>query len=461
MFRSLTGTQKADLFQMFMKVLTHILLACIFFLIMSFNNPQIIIPSRTMAVTILMYISMMLVMNVVYGGYTLGKRNDKSVISSLIIAAVITCAMTYLQLQIMNVNEDNKPYLILLGQDFLLLLAIICAQSFLIAGMVKLGNKLYYIIAPPSNCCVIIYKQNDITEAIIKKVKTYSRNYKINDIVVVGDADLSQVMERNETVFLCGIPTNERIEIILQCYRLRKTIAYLPELEDVIVSNAKQLVIDDALFLLIDNRTMTYTQRIIKRLMDISLSFIGLIISSPFLLLAAIAIKIYDGGHVLYKQERLTINAKQFTLIKLRTMSENAQGNNVKCGSARVSDQRITPVGRILRRFRLDEVPQLLNIIKGEMSIVGPRPEMIENIKTYKKEVPTFTYRERMKAGLTGYAQVEGKYNTSPQDKLVLDLVYIESFTIWLDIKIILRTLTVLFKKESTEGFSPSENQYS
>ena len=125
-----------------------------------------------------------------------------------------------------------------------------------------------------------------------------------------------------------------------------------------------------------------------------------------------------------------------------------------------VDDPRITKVGSFLRRFRLDEIPQFYNILIGDMSIVGPRPEMMANVARYKMNLPSFVYREKMKAGLTGYAQIEGRYNTSAEDKLMLDMMYIESFSIWLDVKLLLRTFTVLMKKDSTQGFqkSPGSN---
>ena len=121
-------------------------------------------------------------------------------------------------------------------------------------------------------------------------------------------------------------------------------------------------------------------------------------------------------------------------------------------------DDRITPVGRVLRRFRIDELPQLINILKGEMSVVGPRPEMLENIENYMRHMPEFAYRNRVKAGLTGYAQVAGKYNTPPREKLMMDISYIENYSFWLDIKLILKTLTVFFREDATEPFEDGEN---
>ena len=186
-----------------------------------------------------------------------------------------------------------------------------------------------------------------------------------------------------------------------------------------------------------------------KRTMDIVLSLLALVITSPVLLACAIAIKICDGGKVIFKQQRATKDGRIFAVYKFRTMKEDAA-----VYSATDDDDRITSVGKVLRKYRLDELPQMLNILKGEMSIVGPRPEMLRNIYIYTKEYPEFEYRLRVKAGLTGYAQIAGKYNTTPKYKLILDLMYIENYSIIKDFKLILQTLIVFFKSDSTEGFA-------
>ena len=192
----------------------------------------------------------------------------------------------------------------------------------------------------------------------------------------------------------------------------------------------------------------------IHNLEEQALSLVGLIVASPIMLVCAIAIKAEDGGHVFYKQKRLTKYGRVFEVYKFRTMKEE---NSIH-KSVTENDDRITKVGKYLRKFRVDELPQLLNILKGDMTIVGPRPEMLENVEKYTEELPEFSYRLRMKAGLTGLAQISGKYNTSPKDKLVMDLMYIENYSIWMDIKLIFQTITVFLKaSESTEAFGSQE----
>ena len=176
-----------------------------------------------------------------------------------------------------------------------------------------------------------------------------------------------------------------------------------------------------------------------------------LVITSPIMLVTALVIKLYDKGPVLYKQVRCTRDAKEFEILKFRSMRVDAE----KDGVARLAskhDSRITPIGKFIRAVRIDELPQLINILKGEMSFIGPRPERPQIIAQYMEEMPEFAFRMKVKAGLAGYAQVYGKYNTTPYDKLKLDLFYIENYTVWLDLKLMLLTLKILFSPDSTEG---------
>ena len=188
-----------------------------------------------------------------------------------------------------------------------------------------------------------------------------------------------------------------------------------------------------------------------KRFLDLLIAIPMFIVASPIMLIVAIAIKSYDGGPALYKQERCTLNGKSFMICKFRSMIVNAEGDG-KARLASKNDNRITPVGEFIRKTRLDELPQLINIIKGEMSIVGPRPERPEIIAEYEKTIPEFACRLKVKGGLTGYAQIYGKYNTTPYDKLKMDMMYIQNYSLWLDIQLILMTLKIMFIKESTEG---------
>lgn len=203
--------------------------------------------------------------------------------------------------------------------------------------------------------------------------------------------------------------------------------------------------------MMIKRKPLNIYERIVKRIMDIVLCLIALIPGLPIMAITALAIKLDDNGPILYRQERVTKNEKRFNIIKFRSMVVDAEKDGAI--PATDNDPRITRVGKIIRRFRIDELPQIFNILKGDMSIVGPRPERVEHVEKYKKEIPEFVYRYKVKGGLTGYAQIYGKYNTTAYDKLRMDLLYVENYSLLLDIKLIVETVRILFKKESTEGF--------
>ncbi|MBR6552118.1 MAG: sugar transferase, partial [Clostridia bacterium] len=202
---------------------------------------------------------------------------------------------------------------------------------------------------------------------------------------------------------------------------------------------------------------LTIEQRAAKRFMDIVLSLIALILFSPLFVIIALAIKLYDRGPVFYKQKRATKDMRVFDILKFRSMIVDAEKDGPK--PATNNDSRITPVGKVIRALRVDELPQILNILKGDMSIVGPRPERVEHVEKYSKEIPEFTCRYKVRGGLTGYAQVFGKYNTSAYNKLKMDLMYIQKYSLALDIKLIIMTVKILFKKDSTEGFKEKKGK--
>ena len=207
-------------------------------------------------------------------------------------------------------------------------------------------------------------------------------------------------------------------------------------------------VFDDILMVSSDFNSITIGQMMMKRLVDLLIGSIGMLISLPFILVVAIAIKLEDGGPVFFKQQRITRYNTMFDVYKLRSMKVNAS-----IEEAKKDDDRITKVGKIIRKLRIDELPQFINILKGDMSIVGPRPDNMYIKSQIIDDMPQYDYRVKVKGGLTGYAQIYGKYNTHPSQKLIFDLEYINNYSVWKDIQLIFQTLTVFFKKDSTEGF--------
>lgn len=267
------------------------------------------------------------------------------------------------------------------------------------------------------------------------------------------DSDMA-ALEDAEAVFICAEQSTERSMTIDYCIARKLKFFVVPSTNDMFLSSARHIHMYHMPLLQMHMNEPTAGYLVLKRLMDIALSLIALAVLWPFMFIIALVIKIYDGGPAFYKQVRLTKNGKRFMLIKFRSMRVDAEADGVARLSTGDRDERITPVGKVLRKFRLDELPQILCILRGEMSIVGPRPERPEIAEKYERELPEFKLRLQAKAGLTGYAQVYGKYNSTPREKLQMDLIYISNPSIIEDLKLILTTLRVLFIKESTEGFS-------
>jgi exopolysaccharide biosynthesis polyprenyl glycosylphosphotransferase len=257
-------------------------------------------------------------------------------------------------------------------------------------------------------------------------------------------------------VVLWDIPTEERNQLLKFCYSRSRRVYLMPKIPDVLIKGSDQVHLFDTPLFLTREHALTVEQRLIKRMIDLTAALLLLLLTSPVLIITAVAVRCYDWGPALYKQIRCTAGGKRFQILKFRSMRMDAEKDGVARLASR-HDDRLTPVGKFIRAVRIDELPQLFNIIKGEMSFIGPRPERPEIIEQYLEDMPEFVFRMKMKAGLAGYAQVYGKYNTTPYDKLKLDLSYIENYSIWLDLKLMLLTLKILFKPESTEGIE--ENQ--
>ena len=257
-------------------------------------------------------------------------------------------------------------------------------------------------------------------------------------------------------VMLCGVPSSKRNDLLKYCVD-RNVEAYVrPSIGDLLVKGARPVQLDNLPVLVCHRSSPAIWYLALKRLTDIVLSLAALVVFSPFMLVTALAIKIYDGGPVLYKQLRLTKDGKEFYIYKFRSMRVDAEKDGV-ARLAQEHDDRITPVGKIIRAVRIDEIPQLFCILAGDMSIVGPRPERPEIAEKYEMEMPEFALRLQAKAGLTGLAQVYGKYNTTPYNKLQMDLQYISSMGVVEDLKIMFATVKILFMPESTEGVADGQ----
>ena len=295
-------------------------------------------------------------------------------------------------------------------------------QSVFVVLWVVVVRQIYVHIYPPRK--VIIIYGNYPLEAFLKKLDARQDRYEVCEILNYQkgfERICSDVLDF-EGVFLYDLPTEERNEIMKYCYEHSIRTYIVPKITDIIMKYSDELYLVDTPIYLSRNYGLNIEDRIIKRFTDIIVSFAALIILSPLMLIISVIVKLYDGGPVFYKQLRLTKDGKMFMIYKFRSMraDNDDKGSNARLASK--MDSRITPVGKVLRNLHFDELPQLFNVLKGDMSLVGPRPERPEIFLKYEKSIPQFDFRLKVKAGLTGYAQVYGRYNTSPIDKLKMDL---------------------------------------
>lgn len=294
---------------------------------------------------------------------------------------------------------------------------------------------------------------------IINKFMTRDDKYQIVKQINISEG-IDKVREEclgdYDGVIIWDVPSEYRNGLVKYCYGRNIRIYVMPKITDVLLKGSEELHLFDTPVLLIRDYSIKIEQRIIKRFLDIVIAVLGLIIFAIPMLAAAIAIKLTDGGPVFFKQVRCTLDRREFTLLKLRSMRVDSEKDGV-ARLASKNDSRITPVGKFIRMTRIDEAPQFINILRGDMSFIGPRPERPEIIKQYLEDMPEFAFRTRIRAGLGGYAQIYGKYNTTPYDKLKLDLTYIENYSIWLDLKLMLMLPKIMLTPDSTEGVE--ENQ--
>lgn len=317
-------------------------------------------------------------------------------------------------------------------------------------------NWFYFKVSPPRRTIIIYGDTKELYK--LNELKSISKKFNVVKSInaSVGKEALANEIESAQIVFLTDVEGELRSALIKECVTRGVQCYIMPRVGDIILSGADQMHTLSVPFMRVKRAAPAPEYLFVKRAIDIVASLIAIIILSPFMLVTALAIKIYDRGPVLYKQTRLTRNHKEFKVLKFRSMRVDAE----KDGVARLStehDSRITPIGKIIRKIRFDELPQLFNILKGDMTIVGPRPERPEIAAQYEKEIPSFGLRLQVKAGLTGYAQIYGKYNTEPYDKLKMDLIYINNMSLGEDIRLMFATIKILFLPESTEGIADGQ----
>ena len=338
------------------------------------------------------------------------------------------------------------PILLLSLKDFI----VVILWSFLVYYTFK-------TFFPAKNVLLITDKSGQ--KNIIKKFSNKGDIFVIKEIIEY-DNNIDEIYNKCESysdILIGDITSETRNDILKHCFNNSRNIYILPKLSDVLIKYSDDLFVFDSPVYLSANFGLSLESKILKRFFDIIVSLIVLIVFIPFWIIIAFAIKIEDGGPVLFLQERVTLNNKIFKIIKFRSMKLD---DDDRVLPTLKDDDRITVVGRFIRRFHLDEIPQFLNVLKGEMSVVGPRPERKEHVELYQKEIKEFEYRHKVKAGITGLAQIYGKYNTSAIDKLKLDLIYIKKYSFLFDVELMFRTLKVFFIGDNTEGFDIEDQEY-
>ena len=378
----------------------------------------------------------------VYGAFKVGYLRILDILYSHVLSILCVNIITYVQLALIGRWKwlsNIQPMIVLTILD--ILVAVVWGLFV---------RWIYAQIYPPRQLLFIYGEKNP--EDLIRKISTRKDKYTIRETIHIdkGEEAIKAKMSTYQSVLIGDISSQYRNRFLKYCFEKSIRCYTIPKISDIISRNASEIHLFDTPLLLSRNHGLLFEQKVIKRMVDMVASFIAVVIFSPLMLLIAILVKCYDKGPILYKQERLTLEGRTFNVLKFRSMRVDSEKDGARL--AMKNDSRVTPIGKIIRNLHFDEFPQLFNILKGDMSLVGPRPERPAIMAEYEKEIPEFKYRLKVKAGLTGYAQVYGKYNTTPYDKLKLDLTYIETYSVWLDIKMLMLTVKILFQKENTEG---------
>lgn len=324
------------------------------------------------------------------------------------------------------------------------------------AACVLIAKRYFMNHMKPKNTLVAYGRHIEMPEVdafCMRLMKKYDHLFAINGFICETEEldKLERTLADVESILCYEMSMDQRYKLMEIAVSRQKEIYFTPRLGDIMLQGCSNKNLLDTPLMKYEYNYTKKSSYLFKRVLDLVLSLVLVVITSPIMLVTAIAIKVEDGGPVFFRQRRCTKDAVEFDILKFRSMIVDAESRGVI--PCKDGDPRITKVGKFIRATRIDELPQILNILKGDMSFVGPRPERIEHVQQYTKELPEFAYRLRVKGGLTGYAQIYGKYNTSAYDKLRLDLMYIENMSLMEDLKMIVLTIRTIFTPESTEGF--------
>lgn len=409
---------------------------------------RIVAPYRNQGnwVILLLFAALYIINGRIYDAFLVSYQRVSDLIFSQTLAAFLSDFMLYLVCWVLS-RRLPSVWPILLAFAAQILLAALWASG---------AHRLYFALFPTRRT-VVVWEVRAGLERLIHQYGL-SRKFQVNRVIDAAEcmADLS-VLEDAETVFLADVPSHPRNKIIKYCVEKDISVFMIPRVGDVMMSGAHRMHMFHLPMLRLDRCDPTPEYLFFKRVFDLLVSGAALLLLSPVMLITAICIRKSDGGPVFYRQCRMTKNGEEFQVLKFRSMKVDAERDGIERLSSGDKDDRVTPVGKVIRKLRIDELPQLFNVLSGKMSIVGPRPERPAIARQYEKELPEFRLRLQVKAGLTGYAQVYGKYNTTPYDKLLMDLLYIARPGILQDMAILFATVKVLFSPESTEGIGEGQ----
>ena len=396
-------------------------------------------------IVLVFYSAILLLFFRTYNSYLLGYTRIRSLVLSEFISQIFSVIIICIFTAVVWDMTYNMWSLFLLA----------VSQGILDVVWAYWSNRYYYVLYPTKKAILIYRDIQDKQRFDSLSGKPSEKLYKIEkEICYTGNSfsDLKDTLEEFEVIFVAGIDSRCRNGIAKYCMEKNVIGYFIPHIGDIIMQGAIHIQSFDTPIMYLSRKHLAPEYKYLKRLFDLSVSTIGLLVLSPFMIVIAAIIRISDGGSAIYKQERLTKNGALFKIYKFRTMCVDAENDGIARLSTGDDDVRVTRIGRFLRRFRLDELPQLYNILKGDMSFVGPRPERPEIAKEYYESLPGFSLRLQVKAGLTGYAQVYGRYNSDPYEQLQFDLMYINHMGFLTDIKLMFATISTFFSNKSTEG---------
>lgn len=391
------------------------------------------------------YCLILLIFSKMYGGLKIGYLKTFNIIYSQFLTTISANALIYLQITLLIKHFTSIVPLVYMT----------VLQLLVIVPWGIIFTRLYRFLYPARQA-LLVYGERTV-DGFVGKANTRNDRFIITKKIDYreGVDVVVNCAKQSEAVILCDLPSEIRNTILKFCYSQSIRVYVTPKLSDIIIRSAEDSHLIDSPLLLSRNNGFTFEQRFFKRAVDIVLTLALLFVFSPIMIVTALAIKLYDRGPVLFLQERYTKGEQKFMIYKFRSMKINS--DSIKYVPTMEDDPRVTPVGKVIRQLRIDEMPQFFNILKGEMSLIGPRAESVKLTDAYVRDIPEFKYRLKVKSGLTGYAQVHGKYNTTPYDKLKLDLMYIQNYSWLMDMEIIFLTVKILFMKDSTEGFTEEQ----